>query len=396
MHIEAQVTCMQFVIMFSPIMSFLIVSKRWYLRKRQSRQYARALKWVDKIPFGVICVDCFFNITALSPTMLAMIQDQKSVTKGELLGKSYELISDTRNLDIVCKQMRDCLNGQVTLSELIHVNEQIFLITSYHHCDELSGEVIGVISFIQKICKSKMLRTEINEMERLSLVGQMAAGITHEIRNPMAVIRGFLQLMKEKSAQELHHYYQIVLGELDRANEIINDFLSLAQNRMSAQEEHDLHDVIHQLGPLLWADANLRGQVITFNLCEVLPKLRLNVKEIKQLILNLSRNAMEAMGKHGVLTIETRITTNAVQLLVHDTGPGIDKETLNQIFNPFYTTKSNGTGLGLSLSKNIAERHQGKITVEVHEGKGTTFIVSFESMDCEKYMYTYKVEESTA
>jgi signal transduction histidine kinase len=231
---------------------------------------------------------------------------------------------------------------------------------------------------IQDITELEMLRSELDNVDRLSLVGQMAASITHEVRNPMAVVRGFLQLMQEKSPESLDHYYRIVLEELDRANSIINDFLSLAQNRIAEKEESQLHDIIHELSPLLWADANLRGQSIEFMLAHDVPKLHLNSKEIKQVVLNLARNGMEAMNEKGVLTLETRLVDDTVELCVRDTGPGIPRVKQEKLFEPFFTTKAKGTGLGLSMCLSIVERHNGTITIESEEGQGTTFKVAFQ------------------
>nr|WP_269846569.1 ATP-binding protein [Paenibacillus roseus] len=205
----------------------------------------------------------------------------------------------------------------------------------------------------------------------------MAASITHEIRNPMAVIRGFIQLMAERSPEHQRDYYRIVIDELDRANAIISDFLSLAQNRIVHKEKSSLNDIVRELAQLLRADANLRGQTIELELDESTPMLELNEKEIKQLILNLARNGMEAMGHNGRLLLRTSLKPNNVQLQVSDNGCGISEEKLERLFEPFYTTKTRGTGLGLPLCLSIVERHHGKIAVESEEGRGTVFTVSF-------------------
>jgi signal transduction histidine kinase len=248
----------------------------------------------------------------------------------------------------------------------------------YANAAKDSKEVSGAMLIIQDVTELEMLRNELDNVDRLSLVGQMAASITHEVRNPMAVVRGFLQLMQEKSPDSLNHYYRIVMEELDRANSIINDFLSLAQNRIAEKEESQLHDIIHELSPLLWADANLRGQSIELMLAHNVPKLHLNAKEIKQVVLNLARNGMEAMNDKGVLTLETRMVDDKVELCVHDTGPGIPSVKQEKLFEPFYTTKAKGTGLGLSMCLSIVERHNGTISVESEEGQGTTFKVAFQ------------------
>ncbi|MEK5447581.1 two-component system sensor histidine kinase NtrB [Paenibacillus sp. FSL R7-0331] len=239
-----------------------------------------------------------------------------------------------------------------------------------------AGYPDGVVMIVQDVTEEEKIRTELDHVERLTLVGQMAAGITHEIRNPMAVVRGFLQLMREKSPGELDSYYQIVMDELDRANGIINDFLSLAQSRVSDKEVVQLHHIIEELSPLLWADANLRGQSVELSRCPALPLLKLNVREIKQLILNLSRNAMEAMDAKGILTLETRVNSCTVELTIRDTGSGIAQDKLADLFTPFFTTKSQGTGLGLPLCLSIVERHNGTIRVDSAVGEGSAFTIA--------------------
>lgn len=244
----------------------------------------------------------------------------------------------------------------------------------------------GVVLIVQDVTEEEKIRTELDHVERLTLVGQMAAGITHEIRNPMAVVRGFLQLMREKSPGELDSYYQIVMDELDRANGIINDFLSLAQSRISDKEVVQLHHIIEELSPLLWADANLRGQSVELSYSPSLPLLKLNVREIKQLILNLARNGMEAMDAKGVLTLETQVNGDKIELKIRDTGGGIPQDKLENLFVPFFTTKSQGTGLGLPLCLSIAERHNGTIKVDSAVGRGTEFTIAF----------PFEAEENTA
>ena len=127
----------------------------------------------------------------------------------------------------------------------------------------------------------------------------------------------------------------------------------------------------------MWADANLRGQSIELKLGTEIPHLHLNAKEMKQLILNLCRNGMEAMDDKGTLTIETRLEGDQVQLYVADTGIGISENELERLFEPFFTTKSKGTGLGLALCMSIVQRHHGTIDVKSRLGEGTVFIISF-------------------
>ncbi|WP_336765499.1 two-component system sensor histidine kinase NtrB [Paenibacillus sp. USHLN196] len=337
---------------------------------------------LNAVPLSIATVDKEGTVMFVNEMMEQTARNQLPCnTTPDLIGRPASQFVEQGQADKMDNSIRRAVvHGEInglTVRYGAHVF-QSRTVPIYAFSTEPAREVTGAMLIIQDITELEMLRSELDNVDRLSLVGQMAASITHEVRNPMAVVRGFLQLMQEKSPDSLDHYYRIVLEELDRANSIINDFLSLAQDRIAEKEESQLHDIIHELSPLLWADANLRGQSIELMLDHNLPKLHLNSKEIKQVVLNLARNGMEAMNEKGVLTLETRIVDDKVELCVRDTGPGIPRVKKEKLFEPFFTTKAKGTGLGLSMCLSIVERHNGTITVESEEGRGTTFKVAFE------------------
>lgn len=327
------------------------------------------------VPLNIMELDDNGYVTELNEYMLDLMQNHyPELTREIILSQPASLIFGHSMDQLTLNRLQEVVRNRQRSNTRIRVDSR-----SYHiftaPLEHESGVPGGVVMIIQDLTEEEKLRSELDNVERLSLVGQMAAGITHEIRNPMAVVRGFLQLMREKSPEDLHSYYNIVMEELDRANSIINDFLSLAQTRESDKETAGLHLIIEELAPLIWADANLRGQSVELRFSATLPLLQLNVREIKQLILNLARNAMEAMDAKGVLTLETREQEDTVQLIIRDTGSGISPSQLQQLFTPFFTTKSHGTGLGLPLCLSIAERHNGTIRVESEIGSGTSMIV---------------------
>nr|WP_245251473.1 ATP-binding protein [Paenibacillus turicensis] len=328
---------------------------------------------MDAAPICIILLDNDNRIISINDTFLKLYRkDFPNITMDEIIGLNISEFLRRSKLD-PSQIMRSC--GSEKMSQFIQIGLETYLTSVTPITKGTSNENMGSIIMIQDMTELETLKLELSHVERLGVIGQMAAGITHEIRNPMAVVRGFLQLMREKSSDNLDHYYRIVLDELDRANSIINDFLALAQNKTEQKEESRLHDIIHELTPLLWADANLRGQSIEVDLDYKVPVLMLNPKEIKQLILNLCRNAMEAMDDKGQLTIMTHVVENGVELHVSDTGPGISPEEQVKLFQPFYTTKTKGTGLGLALCQSILEKHGGNISVKSELGVGTTFVV---------------------
>lgn len=348
-------------------------------RSYQSNSEKMLLKQImDMVPLGMAVVDRRGNIRMLNEQlMLNYKQTYPQVSGDELIGSSfYGLFEGAAQQEYVYHRIDQAFQGIRSSGELVRSGTNIYSTGAFPLVHPRTRLIEGAVAIVHDITELEKLKSEFINVERLSLVGQMAASITHEIRNPMAVVRGFLQLMKEKSPDTLDHYYRIVMDELDRANGIISDFLSLAQNRIVEKEEYHIHDIIHELSPLLWADANLRGQSIDLKLGSNVPRLHLNSKEMKQLILNLCRNGMEAMDDKGILTIETRLAGEAVELCIIDTGLGIPKDKLERLFEPFFTTKSKGTGLGLALCMSIVQRHNGSISVQSEEGEGTVFTVS--------------------
>ena len=349
------------------------------------------------VPLNIMSFDDNGYVTELNEYMLNLIQyHYPHLTKEIILSQPADQVFAASMDPATYERLRGIVLNKQRTNAKIRLNSMTYHVFTapLQHDSGIPG---GIVMIIQDLTEEEKIRSELDNVERLTLVGQMAAGITHEIRNPMAVVRGFLQLMREKSPEDMHSYYHIVMEELDRANSIINDFLSLAQSRVSDKETVQLHLIIEELAPLIWADANLRGQSVELKLNPSLPLLLLNVREIKQLILNLARNGMEAMDAKGVLTLETHAYEDTAQLIIRDTGSGISKSQLEQLFVPFFTTKSQGTGLGLSLCLSIAERHDGTITVDSEEGSGTSITVSFpfESKDGNAGPHSYKEEISS-
>jgi PAS domain S-box-containing protein len=239
----------------------------------------------------------------------------------------------------------------------------------------IHGELC-IISVLTDITELRQMEVEMTRLDRLNLVGEMAASIGHEIRNPMTTVRGYLQILREnKDYHQEIDYFDLMIEELDRANSIITEFLSLAKNKMVDMKPRSLNTIISKLLPLIQAKAMSKDQNIKLELHE-LPYLLLDKKEIRQLILNLVNNGLESMLSAGVVTIRTFIENEKVVLAVQDQGHGIERELLDKLGTPFVTTKEQGTGLGLAICYRIANRHNAKIDLDT-SSNGTTFYVRF-------------------
>lgn len=246
----------------------------------------------------------------------------------------------------------------------------------------LSGEILNIggkphlLNTTRDITEKKRYEKELARLERLYLVGEMAASIGHEVRNPMTVVRGFLQMLgfRESYAQD-QFYFQLMIEELDRCNEIITEFLSLAKDKNVDLSPKYLDSIIKSLYPMIKSDANHRELGVTLDLNKP-PAPFIDENEIRQLILNLARNGLEAMSPGETLTIGTGFEDNSILLLIKDEGKGFTPEMLDKIGTPFLTTKENGTGLGLAVCYSIAARHNAQIDVET-TAQGTCFTVRF-------------------
>ncbi|MBP3041754.1 PAS domain S-box protein, partial [Bacillaceae bacterium Marseille-Q3522] len=244
-----------------------------------------------------------------------------------------------------------------------------------------NGDRVAIVGISRDITEKKKMQEVVHRAEKINLIGQMTASLTHEIRNPMSVIRGFIQLIKEQNLDPdtERQYFELIIAELDRANEMINDFLSLSKSRIVDKRPTDLNEVIRSLYPMISSEGNMAAVTVSFYLQTPLPLILIDSREIKQLILNLVRNSCEAMKSGDKLEIITEHLSmeKVVQLHIRDTGSGIPKEYLEKIFDPYFTSKEGGTGLGLAVCKSICEGHNASLQIESEEGKGTSVIIHF-------------------
>lgn len=209
------------------------------------------------------------------------------------------------------------------------------------------------------------------------MIGELAASMAHEIRNPLTSIRGFLQLLQGKFEPEAieQEYFAIMFNELDKINEILREFLSLAKPSQPQLKIVNITQLLEEALLLAEQEALMNEVTLQRNLYNNLPLLFLDTVQIKQVVLNILINAIQAAGPGGQVVVTCRLdeTGRSILISIRDNGPGIDKNILPHIFEPFFTTKPTGTGLGLTISLQIIEEHGGKIVVHTEAGQGTTF-----------------------
>lgn len=211
-----------------------------------------------------------------------------------------------------------------------------------------------------------------NELQKIELVGTLAASSAHEIRNPLTGIKGLVQLLNEKyTDSEDQFYFSVINDEISRINEIVSEFLILGKPTIQKTEVVDLRKIVSEIEPLILSEANLNRVQYKFVIPEAPIFIECATDQLKQVLLNLTKNAFEAMQNGGSLTIKLKKLPNNCQITVTDTGSGIPDENMEKIFQPFYTSKDLGTGLGLVVCKRIVESFGGEIFITSKVDKGT-------------------------
>ena len=239
-----------------------------------------------------------------------------------------------------------------------------------------AGNIHALVAIARDITDRKKMQLVAERAEKLHLIGQMAAGIAHEVRNPMTTVRGYLQLHQRRLENEaLRSQFNLMIEEIDRANFIISEFLNLAKDKRVHLERKNINDLIANISPLIEANALEKDRNINIELSST-SDLLIDQREVTQLLLNLLQNAIEATDKGDTIKVLTRETQNQVVLSIENTGPLIPPEVINSLGTPFFTTKDSGTGLGLAVCYSIAERHNATLEVESQENL-TRFIIKF-------------------
>lgn len=228
----------------------------------------------------------------------------------------------------------------------------------------------------------------LQQSERLSMMGQMAASIAHEVKNPLGSIKGAAQIIKDKSTPEKDRdeFAQIIEKESDRLDKVVRDFLSYSRQAPSHLTDVDVCDIINMAQRHLKYQAEKRGIKINYNPTNT-AIIKGDPEKLHQLFLNILLNAIQAPADGGTIDIScTEIVENKnrmIKVSIHDNGPGIPDDVVQKIFDPFFSTKSQGTGLGLATARAIVTEHKGAIVAESKPGEGATFIVTFPANNTE-------------
>lgn len=296
----------------------------------------------------------------------------------EIIGKDHAILNSGHHSKLFFKDLwRTIGEGKVWKGEIRNKAKD----GAYYWVDTTivpflndSGKPYQYVAIRNDITERKKTEEVLHRQDKLAAVGQLAAGVAHEIRNPLTSMKGYAEFLTldEKDPERLE-FINIILDEIERVNTIVEDFMVLAKPKMVELEEKNVIPVIKNVVSLLEFEARKKHVKLSFDCPHEIIQIECDENRLKQVFLNFIKNGIEAMPNGGELHVKTIIHENNVQISIRDTGVGIPKEKLKQLGEPFYTTKKNGNGLGLMVSFKIIENHNGKVFVESEPNKGTTF-----------------------
>lgn len=233
-----------------------------------------------------------------------------------------------------------------------------------------NGEIKYFVVVGRDITNKRRAEEQLVKAEKLQLVGELAAGIAHEIRNPIQAIKGFVQLFQEGFIKD--EYFPIILNEFNRIEEIIKEFLSLAKKQEMKLSNVEVPILIKEVHTLLESEANLRNVQFSYDIEPDVPRILCDPNHIKQVFINVIKNSIESIESAGLINIRVNSDQNHLVIKISDNGIGISKERLLRLGEPFFSTKEKGTGLGLMTTFKIIKQHNGMINITSEENIGTT------------------------
>lgn len=343
---------------------------------------------IDSVGDGVIATDQAGVVTLMNPAAEELTGRSVRHVQGQPFGKTFH------DVGVLVEMVERTSATGMTISDY----ENVALMSAGHPTPVSvttsplirgNGERIGVILILRDLTNVRELERAVRQSDRLSSLGTLAAGLAHEIKNPLGGIKGAAQLLELELSDdsEMREYTRVMLKEVSRVNRIVEELLALTSPRKLKLEAVNLHRVLGDIIMLQRQAVGNRKVAIIQQFDPSIPPFLADEELMSQLFLNLIKNAVEAVGDAGLVRVVTRVhadyrmtqkgerRTRMVAVEIVDDGPGIPPDTEEQLFTPFYTTKATGTGLGLAICQKIVTEHRGLIKVQSSTGKGTVFTV---------------------
>lgn len=330
---------------------------------------------MHSIADGIITVDNNGNITSINRTA----ERVTGFTPESIIDKSFtEVFSENESLKTLLNDTLSTGTNHADLELDYSFNKKcLHMSVTISRLKDSVNQIIGAVLVFKDLTEQHRLQAQINRAERLASLGELMAGVAHEIRNPLTSIKGFVQYLESTDdEQERKEYMPVIIKEVDRVNRVIQELLNFARPYKTDYKLVNINGLLQETLVLI-QNKSIRHKIeINLQFAEGLPWIEGDAEQLKQVFLNLFINAVQAMEYSGEIEVSTwQEERNFVYVKIKDTGSGINIEDLDKIFDPFFTTKPTGTGLGLAVVQRIISAHHGQVDIKSQVGAGTAITV---------------------
>jgi len=320
-----------------------------------------------------------YNHAVVQSFFSSMAREVTSFAEQTALGQPcYSVYFKKRNPCDRCPATETLRTGRSGLTEVYDEESGRYLqISTYPLFDEY-GKVTSFVESIKDVTEKKKLENQLIESARLAGLGTLAAGVAHEVNNPLCIIIGFTQALLRETPRDHRNYEELKIIELEaaRCEKVVKDLLAYARPGRLERAYAQITEIMHNSVSLIRHLIKQKNIVVRELYDNNIPDILMDGQKMQQVIVNLLMNAIHAIPSDGKITLEIQHIANEIAIHVRDSGIGMTEEQVARIFDPFYTTKAGeGTGLGLSISQSIIKEHDGRIEVKSQEGLGTTFSI---------------------
>ncbi|MCP5005322.1 MAG: PAS domain S-box protein [Planctomycetes bacterium] len=380
-HYEVYILSMFFAISSTIFISvYFVTSIMDRLKKSRGEIYFEIKSTLENMAEGVIFIDAEDKITMCNNE----IEKTWNVKREEIINKSINDSFIPFLGEEVVKIIEGFKNGGSTSQHQEEKVESGYLYNTYTAIFDNDDKYWGTVLTSHDISERKKLENKLSHAKRLATIGEMSAKIAHEIRNPLSSISLNAELLhdeiesyKDSKKDEAEELIQSILDEVERLTEISEEYLKSARFPKLELSETSINDLLRDLTKFLREEMIQGDIVLTEKYGKLIPEIFLDRKQVKQAFVNFFRNSFQAMPDGGKMSISTRYTGKNIEIIITDSGAGISKSDVQKIFDPFYSTKVTGTGLGLALTLKTIEEHCGEIFCKSTLGVGTTMKVLF-------------------
>lgn len=347
---------------------FRNASERYKMEKELRESEERFRKVFEGTLDGMVLWNRHYEIIDINPVAADFLKAERD----DIIGKSiWDILDDhyKHEIKIHIDELERLGTSDSTLTISSEDGNKYFELSS-------KGNVASNLSLtvIRNVTEKIGMQEQLQKSDTLSVVGELAAGIAHEIRNPMTALKGFIQLLELSMKEDHSMYFKVIMSELKRIESTITEFLILAKPQAIQFKDNDMRKVMNETLELLNGQALMNNIQFNVEYSNELPYVFCEPNQMKQVFINIIKNAIEVMPKGGFITIKMdNKPSDFIHIVIEDEGEGIPEKKIKRLGEPFYTTKERGTGLGLMVSYKIIKEHRGKVEVESEVGVGTKF-----------------------